>query len=302
MSCIETSIIIPTHNREKFLYKCLNALNNQTYPASKYEIIIVNDGSTDNTEKMIKQVNLKPGLIYHYQEQTGPAGARNWGIKHSNGEFIIFIDDDIIVKPEFIENHIIAQKKHKKIIVHGPVIYTNNLDNPTSEEMKITDYSRAFFATGNVSIRKKLLLEAGLFNETFKEYGWEDLELGYRLQAMKLKAIKLAEAKGFHLKYRFTPDKLSSILEKEKARGRTAIIFFNLNPTWPIRLATLYWPPFFWLEKILTLANWPDWQLTYNLVKYLHEKNWSIPRNFITGFMKVHAYFNGMKQGPDRLS
>jgi glycosyltransferase involved in cell wall biosynthesis len=302
MPCIETSIIIPTYNREKLLYKCLNALNNQTYPVNKYEIIIVNDGSTDGTEKKVKQLNLKPGLIYHYQEQTGPARARNWGIKHSNGEFIIFIDDDIIVRPEFIYEHIKIQKKHKKVIVHGPVIYTNNLENPTSEEMKITDYSRAFFATGNVSIRKKYLSQTGLFNESFKEYGWEDLELGYRLQAMKLKAIKAAEAKGFHLKHRFSPEKLPTILEKERTRGRTAIIFCKINSSLPVKLATLNLLPFFWLEKLLTLGNWTEWQVTYNLVKYLHQKGWTMPVNFITGFMKLHAYFNGMKQGPDQLS
>lgn len=297
MSSIETSIVIPTHNREKVLYKCLMALNNQTYPAEKYEVIIINDGSTDGTEEMLKRLKMKPSLIYIYQEQTGPAGARNRGIEIARGEYIIFIDDDIIVTPEFIKTHLQKQKENKRVIVHGPVIYTNNPDNPTSEEKKITDFSRAFFATGNVSIRKKYLLDAGLFNESFKEYGWEDLELGYRLQKMSLKAIQAPEARGFHLKHRFSMERLPTILKKEEARGRTAVIFCQINPGWQVKLATLYWPPFFWLQKVLTIGNWPEWKITYKLVKYFHQKGKKLPRNFIVYFMKLKAYFDGMKQG-----
>ncbi len=297
MPGIETSIIIPTHNREKVLYKCLIALDDQTYPKENYEIIVINDGSTDNTENMLKKLELKPALVYLSQEQTGPAGARNRGIEQANGEFIIFIDDDIIVTPNFIEHHIKKQKENQKIIVHGPVIYTNNPDKPTSEEMKLTDFSRAFFATGNVSIRKKYLLTAGLFNENFKEYGWEDLELGYRLQKMNLKAIKAPEAKGFHLKQSFSPERLPALLRKEESRGRTAVIFCKINPDWQVKLATLYWPPFFWLQKLLTIGNWPEWKSTKKLVSYLHDKKLILPRNFIVYFMKLRAYFNGMKQG-----
>ncbi len=298
---IETSVIIPTHNRERVLCKCLKALNNQTYPTEKYEIIIINDGSTDGTEEMLEGLEIKPALVYIYQEQTGPAGARNRGIENAQGEYIIFIDDDIIVTPEFIERHLQKQKENEKVIVHGPVIYTNNPDNPTSEEQKITDFSRAFFATGNVSIRKKYLLEAGLFNENFQEYGWEDLELGYRLQNMRLKAVKEPEASGFHLKDSFSMERLPAILKKEKARGRTAVVFCQINPSWQVKLATLYWPPFFWLQKILILGNWPEWKITYKLVRYFQQKGKKLPRNFIVYFMKLKAYFDGMRQGSQQL-
>ncbi len=300
MSNIDVSIIIPTHNRKKIIEKCLKALNQQTYPPEKYEIIVIDDGSTDDTGEMIKKIDLKPELIYRYQNQTGPAGARNHGIELARGSFIIFIDDDIIVTSEFVQEHISMQKKNKKVIVHGPVIYTNNLDNPTSEEMKITDFSRAFFATGNVSIRKEYLLKAGLFNEIFTEYGWEDLEMGHRLKEINLKAIKAEKARGFHLKHSFSPENLPAVLEKERQRGRMAIHFFQVNSSPQVRMTTLYWLPFFWLERILTLGNWPEWKATNNLVRFFHRKNWEIPRNFIVWFMKLKAYFNGMRQGPDR--
>ncbi len=74
---------------------------------------------------------------------------------------------------------------------HGPVIHTDNFDDPTSASFKVTDISRAFFATGNASIRKEHLFDAGLFDESFVEYGWEDLELGIRLRRLGLKAVKV---------------------------------------------------------------------------------------------------------------
>ncbi len=295
---IETSIIIPTYNREKILYKCLQALNKQSYPANKFEIIIINDNSTDNTETMINNIKIKPNLIYRNKDHSGPAGARNTGLKIAKGEFIVFIDDDIIVNSAFLDAHIQEQKRNQKVIVHGPVIYTNNLDNPTKEEMKITDFSRSYFATGNVSIRKDYLMKSGLFNENFTEYGWEDLELGIRLKKMGLKAKRATEAKGFHLKYSFSPEKIPSILEKEQQRGRMAVVYNNINTNWEVKLSTMYSSPFFILERILTIANWPQWNRTEKLVRQLHKKGLYKTRNFIVFFMKLKAYFNGMRQGP----
>ncbi|MFW6022932.1 MAG: glycosyltransferase family 2 protein [Halanaerobiaceae bacterium] len=299
---IETSVVIPTYNREKILYKCLKALDNQSYPAEKYEIIIINDNSTDNTENMLKNIDIKPQLVYRKQEHSGPAGARNTGLKLARGKYIVFIDDDIIVNPLFLEAHINKQKENDRIIVHGPVIYTNNLDNPTSEEMKITDFSRSYFATGNVSIKKEYLKKSGLFNEKFTEYGWEDLELGIRLKKLGLKAKRAPEAKGFHLKYSFSPDKIPAVLEKERQRGRMAVVYNNINSNWEVKLSTMYWLPFFALERILNIANWPKWKSTHKLVNHLHEKGHNKTRNFIVFFMKQRAYFNGMRKGPDSQS
>ena len=70
---------------------------------NKFEIVIIDDGSTQDNKKMIESLNLKPHLNYHFQENSGPAKARNQGIKKAKGEYIIFIDDDIIVNNKFIE-------------------------------------------------------------------------------------------------------------------------------------------------------------------------------------------------------
>lgn len=301
MTTIETSVIIPTHNRKNVLSKCIKAIDNQNYQANKYEIIIINDGSTDDTDEFIKSIETKAKLRYKYQKQSGPSKARNEGIRIADGKYIVFIDDDIIVTPDFLDAHIKAQKKEEKIIVQGPVIYTNNLDNPQEEEMKITDYSRAYFATGNVSIKKKYLEKVGFFNETFTEYGWEDLELGRRLKKLKLKVIKEPIARGFHLKHSFSPEKINYYLDREKQRGRTAVIFHNIDPTFGVKMMTFYWKPFFIIEKVLNIFNWPQKTCSHKALKYFHEKNLTSLRNLILSFMKLHAYFNGMREESDQL-
>ena len=296
MTQINASVIIPTHNRKNILFKTLKALNNQTYSADNFEIIIINDGSTDGTEEMINNFDSNPNILYKYIEQSGPAGARNRGIEICNGNIVIFIDDDIIVNSEFIDSHVETQQKQEKIIAHGPVIHTNNLDNPKKADKKITDFSSAFFATGNASIKKKYLIEAGLFNEAFDKYGWEDLEMGKRLKKLDLKKVDIPEAKGYHYKPEFSLKQVPKILQKEKERGLMAVKYHDINSSLSVKFSTLYWKPFFILKKILTIGNWPHWKITSKILKYAHQKNYKNLRSFILYFMKLNAYFKGMKE------
>lgn len=296
-SKIKASVVIPTRNRQEILKKCLEALNNQTYDYDKFEIIIVDDGSTKNNKSMIDNLNLKTNFKYYYQNQSGPAKARNNGIKNAQGEYIIFIDDDIIVNKKFIESHLNKHQENKKVIVHGPVIYTNNLDNPTSAEKKISDFSTAFFATGNASIKKEYLFKAGLFNDKFKEYGWEDLELGTRLKKLNLSAVHAEEAIGYHLKYKFTPEDISAVKNRERQRGRMAVLYHDINPSFSVKMSTLYCKPLLTLLELLTLGNWPDTKFNKNLIILFHEKKSTTLRNIFLYFVKLNSYLKGLKEG-----
>lgn len=85
------SIVIPSYNREKFLAIALNSVLNQSF--SDYEVIIVDDGSTDNTKETIKKF-CHEKIKYYYQKNQGPAAARNLGVKKSSGKYICFLDSD----------------------------------------------------------------------------------------------------------------------------------------------------------------------------------------------------------------
>ena len=98
------SVIIPTYNRAGVIKETINSIINQTY--SNFEIIIVDDGSTDNTGDIIKTFQ-DDRIKYYWKKNTGlPSKARNVGLKHVNGEFIAFLDSDDIWLPKKIETQL----------------------------------------------------------------------------------------------------------------------------------------------------------------------------------------------------
>jgi glycosyltransferase involved in cell wall biosynthesis len=239
------SIVIPTYNRLPILQKCLLAMEEQKIDRSiaDYEIIVVDDGSTDGTIEWLKSSSDRlPHVKLYERSHQGAAAARNFGVERSSGDTIIFIDSDLVVTPTFLSAHATAltlgkeQFGNDKLFTYGAVINTANFDTPTSEPYKITDFSNAYFATGNVAIAKHWLETAGLFDLGFDLYGWEDLELGVRLKNLGLKLIKCPEAVGYHWHPAFTLDRLPRLIEQEIERGKMGIVFYQKHPTFDVKM------------------------------------------------------------------
>jgi glycosyltransferase involved in cell wall biosynthesis len=94
------SFIVPLYNSAKWLEKCLYSVLNQDIPESEMEIICVNDGSPDNSADMAREIGKKhPSIIVLDQENQGPSGARNTGVKHATGKYLCFVDPDDYVEP-----------------------------------------------------------------------------------------------------------------------------------------------------------------------------------------------------------
>jgi glycosyltransferase involved in cell wall biosynthesis len=234
------SIVIPTYNRLPILQKCLQAMEAQNF-TQPYEIVVVDDGSTDGTVEFLQShAGEFPHVRLFLQNHEGAAIARNTGIDLAKGDTIVFIDSDLVVTPVFLSAHAKALEKASKsgerAFTYGLVINTSNFDNPTSEKIKIQDISTAFFATGNVAISKHWLIEAGKFDTSFRQYGWEDLELGVRLKKLGLKLIKCPEAIGYHWHPAFTIEQLPRLVDVEAQRGRMGVVFYQKHPTWQVRL------------------------------------------------------------------
>lgn len=103
----KVSIVIPTYNREKLIIGCLNSIIKQTY--NNIEIIVVDDGSTDNTEEIIRNYinrNLQFNIKYFKQKNNGAPSARNLGINQSSGDYIVFFDSDDFMESDRIEKQI----------------------------------------------------------------------------------------------------------------------------------------------------------------------------------------------------
>ncbi|MGK7953840.1 MAG: glycosyltransferase family 2 protein [Crocosphaera sp.] len=240
------SIVIPTYNRKPILEKCLKALEKQQLnddKISNYEVVLVDDGSTDGTLEWLQEnKNDFSHVCCFSQDHLGPAAARNLGVNKAKGDTIIFIDSDLVVTESFLQCHADALVKGQKklgsdrLFTYGAVINTCNFDHPTSEPYKITDFSAAYFATGNVAITKKWLDKAGLFDTGFQLYGWEDLELGVRLKQLGLKLIKCPEAVGYHWHPPFSLAQIPNLIDKEIQRGRMGVLFYQKHPTFEVRL------------------------------------------------------------------
>lgn len=240
------SVVIPTYNRLPILQKCLGALERQEFSddkISEYEVVLVDDGSSDRTLAWIaeNQANL-PHVKVFQQDHQGAAAARNLGIENATGNTIVFIDSDLVVTETFLQSHADAlvkgerDLKSDRLFTYGAVINTNNFKDPTSEPYKITDFSAAYFATGNVAIARKWLKLAGLFDTGFQLYGWEDLELGVRLKKQDLKLIKCPQAVGYHWHPAFSLEQIPSAIEREIQRGKMGVVFYDKHPTLDVKM------------------------------------------------------------------
>jgi glycosyltransferase involved in cell wall biosynthesis len=240
------SIVIPTYNRLPILTKCLQALEIQEFNHEEiqgYEIVLVDDGSTDGTLDWLSAHQEDFPHVHSFpQDHAGPAAARNLGVEKAQGDTIIFIDSDLVVLKGFLQAHTDALLLGKKqlgsdrFFTYGAVINTCNFDHPTAEPYKITDFSAAFFATGNVAIPKHWLETAGLFDTEFQLYGWEDLELGVRLKKLGLQLIKCPAAVGYHWHPPFNLEKIDKLIDQEIQRGRMGVLFYQKHPTWEVRM------------------------------------------------------------------
>lgn len=247
------SVIIPTYNRQPILEKCLKALAHQQLDTEhRYEVVVVDDGSTDGTVAWLEQTTV-PSLRLLCQNHQGPAAARNLGVAQAMGDTIVFIDSDLVVTEHFLQAHAdaIAQGEQaigdNRLFTYGRVINTCNFDHPTAEPYKLTDFSAAYFATGNVAIARNWLAQAGPFDTCFQLYGWEDLELGARLKKLDLKLIKAPAAVGYHWHPPFSLAQIPNLIDKEIQRGRMGVLFYQKHPTWEVRMMI----QMTWLHRLL---------------------------------------------------
>lgn len=114
---MKISIIIPIYNSEKYLKKCLDSIINQTFDNKDIEVILINDGSTDNSSKVAQQYTKKLNCIYVEQKNKGQSYARNVGIKKATGEYITFVDSDDYIDSTMLEKLYELAKNEKLDIV-----------------------------------------------------------------------------------------------------------------------------------------------------------------------------------------
>ncbi len=237
---MRATIQLCTYNRAALLERVLDACFEQTVPADAYEVVLVDDGSSDDTPVVIERARERAACRFTVvrQPNSGLAKGRNAGIARASGERIAFIDDDVLVLPNFVEEHLRSHAAHPGAIVRGGAIEVESFDVLPPPVWSIRNYSGNYFWTTNVSAPLATLRAAGGFDESFSEYGWEDVELGLRLRRAGVKAVFNPKALAYHFKPRPRSGSVAAMLRQAGAQARTAAQLARLHPVWRTYLAT----------------------------------------------------------------
>ena len=252
---MKISVQLCTFNRRDLLSRSLDALFRLDFPASDYEIVLVDDGSTDGTLEMVEQLRAPCVFKCLHQANSGLAAARNRGIRNSDGEVILFIDDDIIADRGLLREHWASHTRGERLVVMGRVVHVDSLDGDLRPRFSIGDLSTSFFWTSNCSVRKRHLESAGLFDEDFREYGWEDIELGFRLRALGLTRRFNNRALVYHYKSVWKTSDLPALFRRAQASGRSAVILLSKRPCLRVRLSTGIFGARFVLNDVLRVGE-----------------------------------------------
>lgn len=228
------SVVIPTYNRLARLRQVINGLEQQAYRAESYEVIVISDGSTDGTDGYLETYRGTLRLRWLSQANKGPAAARNAGVQAAAGEYILFVDDDLVPEPQLLEEH--ARSHHEAdgdVVVLGPLLTPDGFEMAPwvrwEQEMLMKQYNAMLrgdwqatarqFYTGNASLRRSYIIAAGGFDENFRRA--EDVELAYRLANNGLEFVFNIRAAGLH----FADRSFRAWLDAAFTYGRNDVIF-----------------------------------------------------------------------------
>lgn len=253
------SAVICTYNRSFLLSKVLDSLCKQTLSPQEFEVVIIDDGSADDTKAVVAAYTSKLPLRYTYQRNAGLASAKNHGLFACRGDIVLFLDDDDIANETLLEEHV---KTHKEFPArHYAVLGYTALSSDISKNSlmhfvtnighflfsysalkhgDVLDYT--YFWGGRSSCKRSLLVEFGTFNSVFR-FGCEDIELGYRLSKHGLRVIFNKNAISYMIR-KIDFDAFCNRLERQ---GQSNYIFSQIHPAPEIQQ---------WTETIDWEQNW----------------------------------------------
>lgn len=213
------SVIIPAYNAAKTIRNTVEAVISPKGLPAKPEIIVVDDGSNDDTVKILKDY---PDVITITQPNSGPATARNTGAFFSKGEIVVFTDSDTIPHPDWLYELTKPFEDNRIYATTG----TYSIANPENElaqfiqreiALKHSNYKDFILFGGsyNLAIRKRLFTQIGGFNEEYKKASGEDTEICYKIlkEGHKIKYVPTAIVSHYH------PEKLGKYLKTQYTHG-----------------------------------------------------------------------------------
>ena len=263
------SAILPTWNRADYLHKALKGLTGQTLDPDAFEVIIVDDGSTDATRQVVDLFSSRLDLTYVYQDNAGIAAAKNRGIEEARSPLLLFMDDDDVAGATLLEEHLWSHERYpdpgiavlgrtelsSRIALHPVMHFVTEVDfylfcYPGIAPDELLDYT--YFWGGRSSCKTALLRDHGGFNPVFR-FGCEDIELGYRLSRF-----------GFRVRY--NPRAVSTMLRalsfddfcrRVERQGESNWVFSVLHPVEEIRI---------WGDVVRARERWGELEADFDTI------------------------------------
>lgn len=232
------SVIIPVYNAELFIVETINAVLNQDY--KNIEIIVVNDGSTDNSEKLIKGFS-NPKIRYFLNENHGVSFSRNFGLSHAKGEYVMFLDSDDLLTPIFISERVKVLDKFdffgfvcgvvRKISDKGEILNTDYKSSCNDISLEILTFDKNIVTCpSSYLFRKKSLIENKLlFNENLSS----SADRYYLLEIDKYIKGYFIRNTNACLYYRFRTDSMSNKLDIKLIKDNEVFYDLVLNRLYP---------------------------------------------------------------------
>lgn len=304
---MKVSIIIPTYNRKQLLYETLQTIFSQTL--EPYEIIVVDDHSTDNTVDYLKKIFGK-SIIITKSKNKGPGGARNTGIEIATGDYIKFFDsDDLMTNNALLEQVRALESSGKGFVYHpyfqglktneGWSVPDNTIINyyPFPRRKGLTEWMMLgyFINLNAVLFRKEVIQEVGLWREDI--YAYEDWEYLWRVSLLESDP---AHTQACAFLYRIHGDQITVHQSHNLKRDQEKITMLNdiFTKYYPEQISTLnhlFFINMYYQTMRMHESREETFFITPNINKTLHEVVW----NYIRLRKKYGRISTGTKWQPE---
>lgn len=270
----KVSLYVPCYNAEKHVGRCLDSILKQTYPVD--EILIIDDGSTDDTVEIAKNYPVK---ILSHRTNRGLGAARNTAVKKAKNEFVAAIDSDITLSPTWLEK-LMRHFNDKEVAGAGGKLIEKFTES-------LADRYRATYMThcshytektvnpyyalvgSNCVYRKKVIEEVGYYNEKFRT-SFEDVDMYHRVRAKGYKLVYDPEAVAFH----WCRDSVSSLLNRAWRYGFADRLFLNNFQMLCRRIALNAYDSFRYMLRDIAKGDWRALIVDFFLFPYWTKFAW----------------------------
>ena len=227
---MKLSVVIPSRDKQALLARTLAALRGQQPGTDAWEIVVVDDGSVDGTGEMLAELAVtEPRLrVVSPPRNVGRAAARNLGWRHAKGRWILFLDDDILAPPGLLRAHLEVLEADPNHGTIGPAVtdpaiadapHFRYLDTRGVAKLAPGPAPGKYFVTQNAAVAREALVRVGGFDEEFSAYGFEDMDLGFRLEDAGVRFRVLPAPVPWHIHHHT----LAEYLEKKRTCGRSSL-------------------------------------------------------------------------------